>query len=171
MINHSSNLWHVIRRSSYDAISLWTVCDWSASPQWWSSNSGWNNSSHDPCHDSLWYLCVFPVGIEKCNKTEIMMCPPAPCQGSFLSLINFRPSLFWEFEWPVRTPFRQTDISLFYLLYRCECPCWADRRHDCGQGLGDEQLNEFLISGVHTSQTEHVVSFLLVPVPSPTLSA
>jgi hypothetical protein len=71
-------------------------------------------------------------------------CAPGPlrthsCLPSISALQFLRAQLL------LRTPFRH---FLSHLRYMCECPCYADRCHDGGQGWGSAELNGFVIGWV-----------------------
>jgi hypothetical protein len=111
LINHLSNLWYAIRRSSYDAFSLPASCHWSSFPQSSTADSGSNNSSHELYQDNLWFLFVFSKGSQKCNGTEIMIRPLKSSLNSILSMSRSRGSLFWDPEVLLRTLLTYVFIS------------------------------------------------------------
>jgi hypothetical protein len=66
LINHLSNLWCVIQKSNYEALSLAGYLI-ERFPSVTSPDYVWNNSSYDPYQKNIWYPSVCAMGVERCN--------------------------------------------------------------------------------------------------------
>lgn len=93
LINHQSNLWHVIWRSSYNAVFLATAL-----------LGGFSfDETARLCkkllvvwpipEKSLISVCLDP-SLKRCNRAGIVIRPLLRCQASFLSIADFYASLF-----------------------------------------------------------------------------
>jgi hypothetical protein len=147
LINHLSNRWYVIRRSSHGPCFLMSSFRRSFVTQFHSHVPGEITCPMTPIRErNLSCPSVFSMGPKKCHRVRIMIPPLKRCEGSFLSIADFCHSLFQCLGCSRGRP---SNVFLFYILCRCDHSCWADGCHYCGPDLGHEKLNGLLICGVH----------------------